>query len=68
MTVPLRSSAVEARGLSGRILWADGTPPPDGVFAALEVLSPARDFPNRHESILLAWDAVLGEIDDARQT
>ncbi|KQQ83218.1 alpha/beta hydrolase [Pseudarthrobacter sp. SL88] len=28
MTVPLRSSAVEARGLSGRILWADGTPPP----------------------------------------
>lgn len=28
MTVPLQSSAVEARGLSGRIFWTDGTPPP----------------------------------------
>ncbi|WP_299359974.1 iron-sulfur cluster assembly scaffold protein [uncultured Paracoccus sp.] len=49
-------------------MLADGTPPPDGLFAGLEVLSPARDFPNRHASILLAWDAVLGAIDDARQT
>ncbi|WP_294930548.1 iron-sulfur cluster assembly scaffold protein [uncultured Paracoccus sp.] len=42
-----------------------GGPAPTGVFAGLEALTPARDFPNRHASILLAWDATLAAIDAA---
>lgn len=33
-------------------------PAPEAPFEALETLSPAREFRNRHASILLAWDAV----------
>ncbi|WP_299846972.1 iron-sulfur cluster assembly scaffold protein [uncultured Paracoccus sp.] len=39
--------------------------PPDGPFAELEALLPARDYPNRHASILLAWDATLAAMDEA---
>lgn len=42
-----------------------GGPAPEGIFADLETLTPAREFPNRHASILLAWDATLGAIDGA---
>ncbi len=48
-------------------MLSEGAPAPDGPFAALETLAPAREFPNRHASILLAWDAVLGAIEAARQ-
>ena len=34
-------------------------------FAELEVLMPARDYRNRHASILLAWDATLAAFDEA---
>ncbi len=34
-------------------------PTPPAPFEELEVLRPARDFRNRHASILLAWEAVL---------
>lgn len=40
---------------------APGTP-----FADLEALLPAREYPNRHASILLAWDATLAAIDEAQ--
>lgn len=43
----------------------DGGDPPPSPFEALEALLPARDFPNRHASILLAWDATLAAIDAA---
>lgn len=36
-----------------------GGPAPQGAFADLAVLSAARDFPNRHASIMLAWEAAL---------
>lgn len=39
--------------------------PPREPFADLEALLPARDYPNRHASILLAWDATLDAIDNA---
>lgn len=42
-----------------------GGEPPTGHFADLEALRPARDYPNRHASILLAWDATLAAMDDA---
>ena len=40
-------------------LLKEGAPPPTGRFAELEVLTPAREYRNRHASILLAWDALL---------
>ena len=43
----------------------EGGPVPDAPFAALEALLPAREFKNRHASILLAWDATLSAIDAA---
>ena len=42
-----------------------GAPAPAGTFAELEVLVPARDYKNRHASILLAWDATLAAFDEA---
>jgi NifU-like protein involved in Fe-S cluster formation len=33
------------------------------MWDGLEVLTPARDYKNRHASILLAWDGVLEAID-----
>ncbi len=46
------------------MLKSDG-PAPDAPFAELEVLEPAKDYKNRHASILLAWDATLAAMDDA---
>ncbi|HLS19481.1 MAG TPA: iron-sulfur cluster assembly scaffold protein [Paracoccaceae bacterium] len=40
-------------------------PTPDAPFGELEVLEPARDYKNRHASILLAWDATLAAMDEA---
>ena len=34
-------------------------------FDGLEVLQPARDYKNRHASILLAWEATLDAMDQA---
>ena len=46
------------------MLKQDG-PPPTAPFAELEALLPARLYPNRHASILLAWDATLAAMDEA---
>lgn len=43
-----------------------GGSPPDEPFSDLEALLPARDYPNRHASILLAWDATLAAMDNAQ--
>lgn len=40
-----------------------GGPVPAPPWSGLEVLRPAVAFPNRHPSILLAFDAILGAID-----
>lgn len=40
-----------------RALLTEGAPPPAG-FPDAEALTPARDFANRHASILLAWQAA----------
>lgn len=40
------------------MLKQDG-PIPDAPFDGLEVLTPARDYKNRHASIMLAFDATL---------
>jgi NifU-like protein involved in Fe-S cluster formation len=46
------------------MLKSDG-PAPSAPFEDLEVLAPAKDYKNRHASILLAWDATLAALDDA---
>lgn len=60
-TAPELSAARDALAA----MLTDGAPVPPAPFDGLEVLTPARAFPNRHASILLAWDAVLGAIEDA---
>ena len=47
-----------------RALLTEGTPPA-APWESLEVLRPARDFHNRHASILLAWEATLAAMDAA---
>ena len=37
----------------------EGGPVPEAPFDGLEVLEPARDYKNRHASIMLAFDATL---------
>ncbi len=41
-----------------RAMLKENGPPPDGRFADLEALLPARDYRNRHASIMLAYDAT----------
>ncbi len=44
----------------------DGGPVPAAPFAGYEVLLPARDYKNRHASILLALDATIDALDAAK--
>ena len=41
-----------------RAMLKEGGAAPDGAFRDLEVLTPARDYKNRHASILLAFEAA----------
>jgi len=45
----------------------DGGPVPDAPFDGLEVLIPARDFKNRHASILLTIEATAEAMENAEQ-
>lgn len=42
-------------------------PNPSAPFEDLEVLSPAKDFKNRHASILLTFDAILAAFEMTKQ-
>jgi len=46
------------------MLKSDG-PVPAAPFDGLEVLQPAKDYKNRHASIMLAFDATIEAIDEA---
>ncbi|MEM1430514.1 MAG: iron-sulfur cluster assembly scaffold protein [Pseudomonadota bacterium] len=59
-----RAEVAAARDALAAMLTADA-PPPAAPFDALEVLIPAREFVNRHASILLAFDATLDALDQA---
>ena len=59
-------SADELRALRVRMrdmLKNDG-PPPDGDFAQLAILEPARDLISRHGSIMLIFDAIAEALDE----
>ena len=49
-----------------RAMLKTGGPPPAGRFADLAVLAPVRDFPPRHASTLLAFDAAVAAIEAAK--
>lgn len=66
------SAAVLGQGILGRTaaevtaardqlkaMLKDGAAAPTGWAAGLEVLTPAREYKNRHASILLAWEATV---------
>ena len=48
-----------------RAMLKSGGPVPDPPFDGYEVLEPARDYKNRHASILLCLDATLAAMDEA---
>ncbi|CAN5769592.1 iron-sulfur cluster assembly scaffold protein [soil metagenome] len=48
-----------------RAMLKEGGPAPAAPFEALEVLMPARDYKNRHASILLALEATSAACDEA---
>ena len=54
-----------ARDQLRAMLTTDG-PVPDAPFEGFEVLLPARDYRNRHASILLALDATIDALEQAR--
>ncbi|MDU9003339.1 iron-sulfur cluster assembly scaffold protein [Sedimentitalea todarodis] len=61
-----RAQIETARDQLKAMLKQDG-PVPDAPFDGLEVLIPARDYKNRHASILLALEATAEAIEQAEQ-
>lgn len=59
-----RDEVARARDQLVAMLKAKG-PAPDAPFDGLEVLLPARDYANRHASILLSLEATLDALDAA---
>ena len=49
-----------------KAMLKDGADAPGAPFDGLEALRPARDYKNRHASIMLAYDATLAAIDEAQ--
>ncbi len=60
------AQVLQARDQLLALLKADG-PTPDTPFARYEVLRPARGFKNRHASIMLALEATLAAITEAKK-
>ena len=60
-----RDEIAAARDQLHAMLKSDG-PAPAAPFDGLEVLMPARDYKNRHASIMLAFDATLAAFDEAQ--
>lgn len=48
-----------------RAMLKDGAAPPEPPFTGYEVLEPARDYRNRHASILLAFEATAEAMAEA---
>jgi len=50
-----------------RAMLKEGAPPPNAPFTGFEVLEPAREYKNRHASIMLAFEATLEAMADAER-
>ena len=59
---------IETAAQQLRAMLKDDGPVPDAPFDGLEVLVPARDFKNRHASIMLALEATLEAMQDAKSS
>lgn len=62
-----RNEIEGARDAMRAMLKEEGAPP-TGKWSDLEVLQPAREFRNRHQSILLTFDATLDAIGQIEAT
>ncbi|MBT9383193.1 iron-sulfur cluster assembly scaffold protein [Pseudooceanicola sp. CBS1P-1] len=51
-----------------KAMLKEGGPVPAAPFDGLEVLQPAREYKNRHASIMLSLDALSQAMDEAEQT
>ena len=60
------TQVLKARDQLKALLKSDG-PTPDAPFETYEVLRPARGFKNRHASIMLALEATLAAISEAKK-
>lgn len=66
------ATAADLRDIRSRVqkMLKDNGPPPGGEWADLAVLQPVRDYPARHASTMLTFDAVvdaIGQIEAKRQ-
>ncbi len=61
-----RDDVARGRDQLRAMIKEDG-PDPEPPFDELAVLRPARDYKNRHASILLAWEATLAAMDEAAE-
>ena len=51
-----------------RAMLKEGAPAPDGRFADLSMLAPVKDYPARHASTMLAFEAVTEAVRKAAAT
>ena len=58
-------SEIRAAHESLRAMLKEGGPPPEGRFWELRHLEPVADYPPRHASTLLAFEAAVAAIDQA---
>jgi NifU-like protein involved in Fe-S cluster formation len=58
-------SELEAARGQLRAMLKEGGPAPDGRFADLALLEPVKDYPARHTSTMLAFEAVTEAIREA---
>jgi NifU-like protein involved in Fe-S cluster formation len=56
---------IEAARDAFRAMLKEGGLPPQGRFSALSMLAPVRDYPARHTSTLLAFEAAAEAVRDA---
>lgn len=56
---------LEAARTQLRAMLKEGGPAPDGRFADLALLAPVKDYPARHASTMLAFEAVTQAVKDA---
>jgi len=56
---------IRAAGDALRAMLKEGGPPPEGRFWELRHLEPVADYPPRHTSTLLAFEAAVAAIDEA---
>ena len=47
-----------------KAMLKEGRAFPEGRFAALAALAPAKDYPARHGSVMLAFDAACAALDE----